>query len=284
MILAELYLLKDFLDSISQEEKEELLSFLDVDTQEVFTDIHALPFNPSKGLKSYQERLMHIHPTWLLSLLKDFADSDKYLYIGALNEDIQELLFQHFQLSRRDVKITDFAKDYLCKQLYQELTKDVPDLLPQEALPLDPLNVLINISRLQMLDLIDLLSLHDLNIELKSLISSQHLKKLQTLLTNSQKQYLGIVQKKTELLSFKPIGLCYWNGDPDILKKALHQRGLNRLAKALYNSCSSLQWYICHKLDISRATIVQTLMKDLKNKNAHEHLIEQIKSAATLII
>lgn len=284
MILAEQYLLKDFLDTVSLEEKEELLSFLDRDIQEIIADIHALPFNPSKGLQSFEERLSHIHPSWFISLIKDYLDTDKYILISALSNDVQELLLNHFQLSRRDRNITPFAKNYICEKLYQALTQDNKDLLPQEALPLDPLNALLNISRHQLLELIDLLSLHDLNLELKSLISSDRLKKLQTLLTSAQKKYLGIVQKKNELLSFKPIGLCHWNGDPDILKKALHQRGLNRLAKALYNSCSSLQWYICHKLDISRACSVQTLMKDLKNKAAHQHLVEQIKSAATLII
>jgi hypothetical protein len=284
MILAELYLLKDFLGTLGKDDEQELLSFLDVDTQEVFTDLRALPFNPSQGLLPTQERLLHIHPSWFVSILKDYNDSDKYLLIAALPESVHELLMQHFQLSRRDVKITSLGKEFISEKIYRQLTSDVPDLLPQEALPLDPLNVLLNIPYLQLVELIDLLSLHDLHVELKSLISAKKLKTLHTLLTPEQKKYLQQLQKKHELLAFKPLGLCYWNGDPDILKKALHQRGLNRLAKALYSCCSSLQWYILHKLDIGRSTSVQTLMKDLKNKTAHDHLIEQITHAATLIL
>jgi hypothetical protein len=284
MNLAELYLLKDFLDTISLEDKEELLSFLDVDTQEVFAEIHALPFNPSKGLESYHERLSHIHPSWFVSLIKEYSDADKYSLVAALPPQMQPLLLEHFHLSRTDQTITEFAKDFICERLYLALTHDTKDLLPKEALPLDPLNVLLNISRSQLLEVIDLLSLHDLNSELKSLISAQKLKKLYQLLTLSQKNYLAQIQKKNELLSFKPLGLCYWDGETDLLKKALHQRGLNRLAKALFNSCNSLQWYICHKLDISRATSVQTLMKDMKNKAAHAHLIDQIQNATAKIL
>lgn len=284
MISSALYLLKDFVDAISEEEKQELLSFLDQDMQEILADIHALPFNPSKGLNSYEERLNAIHPSWLISLIKEHTDSDKYLLIGALSEKVHEPLFEYFKLSRRDVKVTQLAQSFITKTLYTQLIQDIPDLLPQEALPLDPLNVLVTFSREQLIELIDLLSLHDLNLELKSLISSVRLKKLQALLSTVQKQYLTQLKKKNELISFKPLGLTYWNGDTDILKKALHQRGLNRLAKALYLSHPSLQWYVLHKLDISRASIVQTLMKDLKNKAAHTHLIEQITSAASLIL
>ena len=98
MVLAEHYLLKDFLDTVSVETKDELLSFLDTDTQEIIADIHALAFNPSKGLKSYQDRLKLIHPSWFIALIQDLSDFDKYILIGSLCENVREQLFQHFQL------------------------------------------------------------------------------------------------------------------------------------------------------------------------------------------
>lgn len=282
MIATDLYLLKDFLDQ-SPSEKEHLLSFLDPNQAELIREIHSLPFNPSKGLDCIEDRLSHIHVTWFVSLFQKFENEDLPFLIKALDPSSAEFLFQHFDILKKHYVLKPLCKKFLQEKIYLLLTQDVKDLLPKEALPENPLNSLINLSKSKLENLIDLLSLHDLSVEMKSLICSKRIQQLYALLTESQKSYLNLLKKKQESILFKPIGLTYWDGDEILLKKALHQRGLNRLAKALYDAHPSLIWHICHKLDIGRASVVQKLMKDIKNKKAQQILIEQVADATKLL-
>jgi hypothetical protein len=100
--------------------------------------------------------------------------------------------------------------------------------------------------------------------------------KIESILSKLQKDYLYELKKTIEPIAFKSIGLNHWNGDESLLKKILHQRGLNRLSKALSQSHHSLLWHLSHKLDMGRASIVKALFKDLKNKKAHTILVSQV--------
>lgn len=270
------FVFKDFLDALPQKEKQHLLSFLTEDEKDDILNTPALPFHPSHGLSPIKERLHHIHYTWFIAFLDKISDSDKYLFIATLNKEQQQYLYHHFDLSRHVDSLTDLGTEFLTQKLYTYLIKDYKVILPKECLPEDPLNNLLSLSREQLLDVVDFLSLHDLSLELKTVINSSHLIKIESILSKIQKKYLYELRKKIEPIAFKPMGLHYWNGDESILKKILHQRGLNRLSKALSLSDHSLLWHLTHKLDMGRASIVKTLFKELKNKKAHTILVSQV--------
>lgn len=270
------YVFKDFLDEAAEPQRQRLLRFLSDDLLEDFHQTPPLPLHPSQGISSHQERLHLIHYTWMIPFLENLSDSDKYLFISVLTEDQRQSLLSHFDLSKPSDALTTHAQTFLCEKLYQYLTQDYKVILPKECLPEDPLNKLLDLSREKLLHLVDLLSLHDLCLEIKSMISSLHLIKIENLLSVHQKAYLYELKQKIEPIAFKPMGLNHWNGDELLLKKLLHQRGLNRLSKALSSSHLSLLWHLSHKLDIGRASIVKALFKQLKNKKAHTILVMQV--------
>ncbi len=270
------YVFKDFLDEAAEPQRQRLLRFLSDDLLEDFHQTPKLPLHPSLGISSHQERLHLIHYTWMIPFLETLSDNDKYLFISVLNEDQKQSLLNHFDLSKPSDPLTPHAQMFLCEKLYKYLTQDYKVILPKECLPEDPLNKLLDLSREDLLHLVDLLSLHDLCLEIKSMISSLHLIKIDNLLSIHQKAYLYELKQKIEPIAFKPMGLNHWNGDELLLKKLLHQRGLNRLSKALSSSHLSLLWHLSHKLDIGRASIVKALFKELKNKKAHTILVMQV--------
>lgn len=273
---SELVILKDFLDHLAEKEKKSLESYLSDEKKEDLQAIIPSSFSPSEGLFTNEERLSFIHYTWWLFFLDPLSDQDKYLFIGALSSGVQDQLLSHYSLTRSDITLTSFAKPFFQETLYHHLTKSTPGLLLIECLPKHPLNELLFLSREQLLSLIDLLSVHDLSIEIKTLISASHLTKVFELLSEKQKGYYQLIRQKKEPLSFTPMGISRWGGDPHHLKKVLHQRGLNRLAKALSVCHSSMVWHLLHKLDIGRSASVQALIKDLKNKKAHDFLVLQV--------
>ncbi len=118
--------------------------------------------------------------------------------------------------------------------------------------------------------------MHDLSLELKTMVSASHIKNIETILPTHQRQYLKKLSQKIEPISFRPMGLSHWDGNESQFKKILHQRGLNRLSKALTESNTSLLWHLSHKLDMGRASIVKTLYKEIKNKKAQRVLVTQV--------
>jgi hypothetical protein len=270
------YVFKDFLDLTAPKEKQELLKFLTEDEKEELSKTPLLPFHPSQGFSSYQEKLHDIHYSWFISYLTSLGDSDKYLFIAPLSAEQQTPLYQHFDLSRPLHSLSSLGIDFLSQTLFLAILQEDHLVLPKECLPEDPLNALLSISRERLLSLVDFLSVHDLSLEMKTMINASHMMKIEAILSPMQKEYLHELKKTIEPISFKPIGLQHWNGDEATLKKILHQRGLNRLSKALSQSNHSLLWYLSHKLDIGRASIVKTLFKDLKNKKAQTILVAQV--------
>jgi hypothetical protein len=255
------YVFKDFLDCLpSEKEKDALCHFLHEDEQEDVATTPLLPAHPSLGLSSYQTRLEPIHYTWFIPFIERLETADQYLFIATLPHQ-QESLYRHFDLSRPVDSLTNLARLFLAQELYHDLIKDHPLILPEACLPEDPLNALLELSREELLTVVDFLSLHDLSLEMKTMINSSHLLKIESILSHPQKNYLYELKKKIEPIAFKPIGLNHWNGDELILKKILHQRGLNRLSKALSASHHSLLWHLSHKLDIERAGVGKTLLK-----------------------
>ena len=60
------------------------------------------------------------------------------------------------------------------------------------------------------------------------------------------------------------------------LVSTLEQRGINRLAKALYKEEPSLAWYIAHRLDADRGALLMKLCTPLDHPRAAILLSEQV--------
>ncbi|MCH9630960.1 MAG: hypothetical protein S4CHLAM37_09710 [Chlamydiia bacterium] len=270
------YIFKDFLDCADEEKKSKLIQHLADEEKEEVLSTPQLPLHPSKGLPNFSERLASIHYSWLTPLLEKMYDEDRYLFISVLSEKQQEKLYKYFDLTKDVDTLSDIGKEYISSKLYHYFVKKHQNIIPIECLPDDPLNDLLDLTRNELLHLVDHLSMHDLSIEMKTMIDASHFMKIESLLTFEQKQYLRKLGKSIEPIAFKPIGLNHWDGDEKLLKKILHQRGLNRLSKALSASHISLLWHLSHKLDMGRASIVKTLFKELKNKKAQQILVSQV--------
>jgi hypothetical protein len=268
--------LKDFLESTPKDIQDRLYMVLENDTLEDLENIPAFSFSPSSGFENLSDRLSSIHYSWFLPFFDRLKDSDKYFFVSALNEHQKASIMKFYDLTRLPKELSPIAKNYILQILYSYLNKDNHKIIPKNCLPEDPLNNLLNLTREQLLTLVDYLSMHDLSLELKTMISATHLNNIENLLPIHQRQYLKILSQKIEPISFRPMGLSHWDGNESQFRKILHQRGLNRLSKALTASHHSLLWHLSHKLDIGRASIVKTLYKEIKNKKAQRVLVTQV--------
>ena len=157
------------------------------------------------------------------------------------------------------------------------------DVLPLAALPPSSLNVLLELTSEELRFLIELLGLHDLAVELNQIIDNHKLKKIHALFSKEKEAFLKMLAHKKEPIIFKRMEISRWDGKADSLLTSLFQRGLNRLAKALYPEDTDFIWYIKHRMDIETAHMFHSLYKKLENPKAYSFLSKQVLEAFSFL-
>ena len=265
-----------FRSLLEQKGKSSFLHFLSPPEQEKFQSIAPSKRDPFAASYSMEDRLGKIHYSWLITFLEPFAEGDKEMILSSLDKNQAERLKKHFKVKGERFPLKKGAKNYLIKAVYEWLISDQKEFLPLEFLPDHPLNPLVDLSKKELQKLVDYLGLHDLAVELKHVIKSDQIKKIQKVLTPEEREFLKKQIKVKDPITFSRLNLDGWNGDGEKLKVILHHRGFNRLAKALFGCHPSLLWHICHTLDTGRTKILRKFFTDIKNDEAHATLINQI--------
>lgn len=265
-----------FRSLLERKGKTSFIHFLSPQEQEKFKSVAPSKRDPFTSSYSMEDRLGRIHYSWLITFLEPFAEGDKEMILSSLDRNQAERLRKHFNVKGERLPLKKGAKNYLIKAAYEWLISDQKEFLPLEFLPDHPLNPLVNLSKKDLQTLVDYLGLHDLAIELKHVIKSDQIKKIQRVLTPKEREFLKKHIKAKDPITFSRLNLDGWNGEAEKLKAILHHRGFNRLAKALFGCHPSLLWHICHRLDTGRTKILRKFFTDIKNDEAHAALINQI--------
>lgn len=269
----DLVVFKGLLASLPGETQVELLKYTTEKERTILTTIAAPRFDPKRGIAPYANRLAKIHHTWHLDLFKNLAPADRPWLFAPLPKEIKEKITPEFPIKKKTP--SSFATKYLAELLYTTFTKNIENLLPEECLPPNPLNDLLDISYPSLLHFVDYLGLHDLSAEMKTMINTKNIRMIEAALKKNQKEYLRHILAEKEPVVFSKINLNDWDGDKTKLRTVVHQRGLNRLAKALFGANPSLIWHLLRRFDKTRAEFIETYLKDIKNRTAHEILIKQ---------
>ncbi len=232
---------------------------------------------------SLEKRLSLIHYSWLISFIEPFSENDKRLILSVLNPFQSKKLKAYFKIEESLEALTGPVKHFLQGVIYKSLIKGEKDFLPFEYLFSYPLSPLLRLNKNQVQYLVDFLGLHDLSTELKQIVKSDQIKKVYRALSSIEREYLKVLSKKKEPVFFARLNLEKWDGNQDILKKILHQRGFNRLAKALFGAPPALLWHLMHRLDTGRARILRKYYADICHEQAKETLIHQTIELIPLI-
>lgn len=223
---------------------------------------------------SAETELDEIHHSWFSPFLRSLPEREIRLFLSALTPKQIKGLKQSLLLSNTLPSPSAIGASYLRNTLFQAIAPQ--DLIPIAALPPDPLNLLLTLSFQELLSLIDLLCMHDLAVEIRHIIDTSTLKEVYSLLTKPQNTFLKTLLHKKEPISFKKMGLLNWQKDLESLDQILTQRGINRIAKALYPRHKSLAWHLAHRLDMERGQLLLNLLSPLDHPKGHEILGEQV--------
>jgi hypothetical protein len=263
-----------FLKSTSPDQQKLLFqcisSELLVELQRQSPPAHSL----QQKVEPIEEELKQIHYSWLAPILRSLPENEIKLFLSFLTSDQIKGLKQSLLFSNTLPTSSILGTNFLKKNLFEMIATE--DLVPVSCLPPDPLNGLLDLSLEEFASLIDLLSMHDLSVEIRYIIETSKLKEIYALLTKAQTAFLKTLLHKKEAVTFKKMGLIGWSGDREALRLLLLQRGINRIAKSLYGKHPSLLWHIAHRLDVEKGQLLINLCTALDHPRALAILCEQV--------
>ena len=266
--------LRAFLSRQPQDIQDRLLRFLPPNQRE---RVEQLPsFAESTKPEIEQGAILdRVHWSWFVPMLRDYSPHEAALFLSCMDQRSAQALSMEIPCKEPKEKLEGIGRKYLRTVLLDSLLGAHNKLLPTAFLPPSPLNRLVSLSKSTFIELIDLLSMHDLAAEIRQIVETKILKRLYSFLTDAQRDCLKTAASKIEPMLLPKMGLDRWDGSEQMLRTTLHRRGLTRLGLALSKQSSSLTWYLCHQLDIGRGS---ALFKSAKEANPHsaELAIKQV--------
>lgn len=272
-----------FAHKLPQGQTEKLLDHLPAEKRDALGALPTPSEDPTQGLSTPSDLLGQIHFSWFTPYLRSLTENDIRLFVSCLPDEQSRSLKKALLLTSALVPLSAMGKTFLQQTLFKKLLDDQPSPLPPECIPHTPLYPLLSLSFSQLLRLIDLLGLHDLAVEIRQIIDTTKIKKIYSILNEEQQSYLKTLTQSKEAVTFKRIAIQKWDGDAEQLKSILHQRGINRFAKALYAADDSLAWYLSHRLDQERGAALLKLRTPLEHPKASSALANQVVDAINTI-
>lgn len=222
-----------------------------------------------------------VHYSWLLPVLKSYAEESAY-FLQGMKGDTKKRLEAKLKISSSSLRLSQVAERFFHQTLVQSLVGEQSTLLPPECLPESELNILCEFSKKELVDLIDYLSLYDLAAEVRQIVETKILKKIYSLLSEDQKNFMKTVMRQKEV-PLPRLGLDRWDGTEEAFHQLLHRRGLTRMAIALSNQHPDLVWYVSHLLDKGRGS---ALSKTCRKEASHQlalHVTQNIMELVPLV-
>lgn len=252
---------------------EELMRFLPPEEKQSL--MQAPAFSLEEG-KISELPFEHIHWSWFIAVLQKYPLKEQRLFLSALHQSLQKHLSHELGVNPSTIKTSHTLNVFLRQTLWNELDED-EYRLPIYFLPPSPLNILLDVEKKKLTQLIDLLSLYDLSATSSQIVETKILKKIYSFLSDDEKKFLKAMAGYKEPYPVSRIDLDKWDGTERSFRLALHKRGLSRLGAALSGQHPDLIWYVCHHLDVGRGHALMNSVARVAIPKISESLIEQIK-------
>lgn len=221
--------------------------------------------------------LEKVHWSWFLPTLKTYTEEEQQLFLSVLSHTSAKNLAKALNVPFARQEITEIARLFLRQILLQSLLGPKDSLLPIDYLPITSLTPMLQLSKKELIRLIDFLSLYDLADEQKRIVETKILKKIYSFLSEEERKFLKNILAHQEPFPSQRMGLDRWDGTEESFRTLLHRRGLMRLGAALSGQDPDFIWYVCHQLDIGRGNALFKLCAKEAIPVVSSVVIEQIE-------
>lgn len=201
-------------------------------------------------LRRHEMLIGKVHYSWLVSPLKTFDTEKRALVLALLPQEVVSRLKDHFKEAQTPVELTPIGKKFFQALFLADLFPDAP--LPITHIPKMKLSFLADMSKLELVELIDFLGLYDLAEELQYVLDKKVLEMMYKAIGKKRQFFLQKTLHQKEKMVSQRLKIEQWNGDEQTLLRLLHQKGMIRLGYALSGAHPDFTWYLSHLLDIGR--------------------------------
>lgn len=213
------------------------------------------------------------HYSWLLPLIQKLPSITQGPMIAALPQPQSDKIKNLLKItvpSPLPPAIQHFLLDNLIRVWQPQ------EGIPIEFLPPSTLSPLLNLSKREIVTLIDFLALYDVADSIRHIVDKRLLKNIYECLTPEQQQYLRICLHKKEKLTAPKLDIAKWDGKPESFINMLHRRGMLRLGKALCGQSPQFVWHLTHILDTGRGKALAEYHQPAEISGITPLLIQQV--------
>ncbi|HRW58386.1 MAG TPA: hypothetical protein P5048_02065 [Chlamydiales bacterium] len=269
-----------FFSFLSEEKKSRLLPLLsDEEKLSLKEKTEEISFSDF----SYVYLLEMTHYSWFFPILKHLSILPPSYTSKIFSESAQKKIASQMSFSKETCEISNIGKKFISSLILKKLLHQSFSLLPKTLLKDSEKASFLDLSKKELTQLIELLSMHDLALALKKTVSKEIMQKVNECISPLQKKYLKQIYYGEENIAFPPLELVKIINDKHSLLTQLHRRGIQRLAMALSDECYDFIWHIAHILDIGRGTLLLNFAKEKPPTEALTILSKELEKAILFI-
>ncbi len=144
-------------------------------------------------------------------------------------------------------------------------------------MPIWELSPLLQLTRLELLDIADLLAMHDLVEEMRHIVDKKLLQGVLQHLTAKQQHYLQILLRQKSRIKPTSLSVRELLKEGNKFPQMLHKFGLQRLSFALSGATDDFIWHIVHTFDLARAKFLLNHIKQEEVPNQTPSALLQVQ-------
>ncbi len=272
--------LKTLANHFYQHDASQLFELLPEEECTAVTDAAIVQQSPSHFVLYNSSLLLSIHYSWLESVFKSCSKELWPWLLHCVDTRAVPRLEKLLDTRACPEPPPQFAMSTLVKKLYQQVLYE--SMTPKFALPAGSLNHLLDLSKDQLMELIDLLGFHDLANELRVVVDKNLVRKIYSLFTVKQRKFLNHCLRKKPVIASQGGALMDQVKSSANLKHLLHKKGLARFSMAMAGEHPSLLWYISRRLDTGRGSSFLKCASGNKQPRVTKALIPQVIEITSL--
>ncbi|MBS4167878.1 hypothetical protein [Parachlamydia sp. AcF125] len=269
-----LLMLKVLLNRYHEKKIKELVEYLPAEYAQAVLKVQTQASTPEAVLWNFENKIGQVHYSWLVPIFEKIPQEEAAWMVEALPAEMATKLKKACQISPVEANLSAPAKEFALHYLWKQI--EPPEVMPSEFLPSTPVSFLLQFSREELLEIIDLLSIYDLADKIRQIVDKNQLKNIYASLKPIEIQFLRYCLNKQEKLAASPLNLADWDGGSQQLRQKLHRRGLSRLGHALAGEHSDFKWHFIRKLDVPRAIVLQHCFAKKDASKVTAILIQQL--------
>jgi hypothetical protein len=201
--------------------------------------------------------LEHIHYSHLIEPLSNTPKQLRPFILASLPDAQKEALQKIEKMTKEEIPtLSPLAKTFFLKFLWREWKKKDEEALPYTLLQETPLSSLLSLTKRELIELVDLIAMHDLVEELRAIVDKKLILSICQNLSPNQQKYLKVcLHQKTKAISIS-LNIKELYKNKALFLKTLHKRGLKRLAIALSGQMEDFVFHLAHIFDSGRGQIL----------------------------